>query len=175
MQTNTKKMTKKSSYLQGLMYRTLLPVMLCFALTGRADITFSERAANGFPIVGGNRNAVLVVDANDEEVVRTVANCVIEDIKAVTGKTLQLQNGCKSGDYPIIAGTLGQSGLIASLLDAGKVDTTGVTGQWEAYTLQLINMCRWSRIHRMKPLRTMSSALKISLTAVLPTGQRNWC
>ena len=45
------------------MYRTLLPVMLCFALTGRADITFSERAANGFPIVGGNRNAVLVVDA----------------------------------------------------------------------------------------------------------------
>ena len=138
LQTNTKKMTKKSSYLQGLMYRTLLPVMLCFALTGRADITFSERAANGFPIVGGNRNAVLVVDANDEEVVRTVANCVIEDIKAVTGKTLQLQNGCKSGDYPIIAGTLGQSGLIASLLDAGKVDTTGVTDQWEAYTLQLI-------------------------------------
>ena len=138
LQTNTKKMTEKSSYIHSLMCRTLLPMMLCFTLTGRADITFSETAANGFPIVSGSRNAVLVVDANDEEVVTTVANCVIEDIKAVTGKTLQLRNRWNSGDYPIIAGTLGQSGLIASLLQAGKIDTTGVTDQWEAYTLQLI-------------------------------------
>ena len=42
------------------------------------------------------------------------------------------------GQFPIIAGTVGQSRWVDRLVAEGKVDTTGVTGRWEAYTLQLI-------------------------------------
>ena len=131
-------MAKLSLYLHRLLYNVLLLAMLLCVTIAKADITFTETAVNGFPIVGSSKNAVLVVDAHDAEVVTTVANCVIQDIKAVTGKTLLLRNNLKNGDYPIIAGTLGNSTFIDNLMQAGKIDTTGVTDRWEAYTLQLI-------------------------------------
>ena len=129
-------------------------------LQAAADLTFSQTAV-GFPIVGAGSNAVFVVSANDAEVVTTVARCVIQDIKAVTGKQLTLANsnilnskfkmggqgtlpegeqeGGLDASYPIIAGTIGQSAIIDALIADGKVDTTGLTGVWEAYALQLVS------------------------------------
>lgn len=119
-------------------YRLLAMLILAaMTLAARADIKFAE-GGGGFPIVGGERNAVVVVDAADDEVVTTVARCLIQDIKAVTGKTLALRNRLSQGDLPIIAGTVGSSPIVDGLVEAGAVDTTGITGQWEAYTLQLV-------------------------------------
>ena len=135
--------------------------LLAFAgtLPSVADLTFSQ-AAGGFPIVAGDANAVFIVGENDAEVVRTVAHCVIQDIKSVTGQNLSLSttkslprplqrrgeptgNGSFSlgegwGENVIIAGTIGQSVVLDDLIADGKVDTTGLTGVWEAYALQLV-------------------------------------
>ena len=110
---------------------------LAVALPVSADLTFSE-VAGGFPIVGSEGNAVFVVDANDAEVVTTVSRCVIQDIKTITGKQLALKNSISDGILPIVAGTIGQSAILDALIADEKVDTTGLTGVWEAYSLQLV-------------------------------------
>jgi len=133
-----KKMAKKRKLIHKWLSNIVFIATLFNATTAQADITFSETGRGGFPLVSSANNAILVVDSNDDPVVTTVANCVIEDIKAVTGKTLLLQNKLHNGEFPIIAGTLGSSTLINDLLEANKIDTTGVTGRWEAYTLQLV-------------------------------------
>lgn len=123
---------------------------LCGSLQATADLTFSQ-AAGGFPIVGSEGNAVFIVDANDAEVVTTVARCVIQDIKTITGKQLGLRNSTNNGDLPIIAGTIGQSAILDALIADEKVDTTGLTGVWEAYSLQLVQ----------NPMEGISQALVI--------------
>ena len=104
---------------------------LCGSLQAAADLTFSQAAA-GFPVVGSDANAVFIVDANDAEVVTTASRCVIQDIKTITGKQLSIRNNVREGDLPIIAGTIGQSAILDDLIASGKVDTTGLTGVWEA-------------------------------------------
>ena len=123
---------------------------LAGSLQADADLTFTP-GGGGFPIVGGEGNAVFVVSGNDAEVVTTVAKCVIRDIKTITGRQLAIRNTVNSGDLPIIAGTIGQSTLIDALIADSKVDTTGLTGVWEAYALQLVQ----------QPLAGVSQALVI--------------
>ncbi len=124
----------KRAFLQYLSIYFLTLVETTQAL---ADLTFSQ-VQNGFPIVGNGENAVFIVDANDAEVVTTVSNCVIKDIKTITGKQLGIRNNVREGDLPIIAGTIGQSAILDNLIVNEKVDTTGLTGVWEAYSLQLV-------------------------------------
>ena len=123
---------------------------LAGSLQADADLTFTP-GGGGFPIVGGEGNAVFVVSGNDAEVVTTVAKCVIRDIKTITGRQLAIRNTVNSGNLPIIAGTIGQSTLIDALIADGKVDTTGLTGVWEAYALQLVQ----------QPMAGVSQALVI--------------
>ena len=120
------------------------------SLQAEADLTFSQ-TIGGFPLVGAEGNAVFIVSANDAEVVTTVTRCVIQDIKTITGKQLAFRNTVNSGDLPIIAGTIGQSTLIDALIADGKADTTGLTGVWEAYALQLVE----------QPMEGISQALVI--------------
>lgn len=138
--------------MKRIFFRYLIALILGFlcSLQVEADLTFSQ-AQGGFPIVGTEGNAVFVVSQNDAEVVTTVARCVIQDIKTITGKQLAFTNSKLSSSFPIIAGTIGQSALIDALIADGKVDTTGLTGVWEAYALQLVN----------NPMEGVSQALVI--------------
>ena len=120
-----------------LQYLSIYFLTLVGTTQAFADLTFSQ-VQNGFPIVGNGGNAVFIVDANDAEVVTTVSNCVIKDIKTITGKQLGIRNNVREGDLPIIAGTIGQSDILDNLIANEKVDTTGLTGVWEAYSLQLV-------------------------------------
>lgn len=120
-----------------LQYLSICLLTLVGTVQAFADLTFSQ-VQNGFPIVGNGGNAVFIVDANDAEVVTTVSNCVIKDIKTITGKQLGIRNNVREGDLPIIAGTIGQSAILDNLIANEKVDTTGLTGVWEAYSLQLV-------------------------------------
>ena len=120
-----------------LQYLSIYFLTLVGTTQAFADLTFSQ-VQNGFPIVGNGGNAVFIVDANDAEVVTTVSNCVIKDIKTITGKQLGIRNNVREGDLPIIAGTIGQSAILDNLIANEKVDTTGLTGVWEAYSLQLV-------------------------------------
>ena len=138
--------------MKGIITRYFFTCFLALtsSLQAIADLTFSE-SIGGFPIVGVESHAVFVIDASDAEVVTTVARCVIQDIKTITGKQLSIRNTVNSGDLPVIAGTIGQSALIDALIADSKVDTTGLTGVWEAYALQLVQ----------QPMEGISQALVI--------------
>lgn len=138
--------------MKRIIIRYLIAFLFGFFCSSKAmaDLTFSA-AKGGFPIVGTEGNAVFVVSQNDAEVVTTVAHCVIQDIKTITGKQPALRNRVNDGDLPILAGTIGQSAILDGLIADGKVDTTGLTGVWEAYALQLVS----------NPMEGVSQALVI--------------
>ncbi|MDO4181615.1 MAG: glycosyl hydrolase 115 family protein [Bacteroidales bacterium] len=93
-----------------------------------------------FPIVAVDGSmATIVFDASDAEVVATAAQAVSDDIRLITGKSLKLTNTLKGVKCPIIAGTLGRSSLVDTLVAAGKIDVSGVAGKWEAYGLAVVN------------------------------------
>ena len=134
-------------------------LLLLWTQQAVADLTFSQ-TGGGFPLVTDQGTAVFIVDEGDAEVVGTVARCVIHDLKTVTGRqpslltaaslphllkrkegathNVSLSFGEGWGEAPVIAGTIGQSAIIDDLIANGKVDTTGLTGEWEAYALQLV-------------------------------------
>ncbi|UKK50690.1 glycosyl hydrolase 115 family protein [Prevotella sp. E13-17] len=118
---------------------TFLAALLLSATMSAQNVTLSKTVVDdGFPIVTADAAAPIVVSDNDAEVVKTVAQCLSDDAKAVTGKSLPVKNQLDAGDLPIIAGTLGQSTIIDQLAATGKIDATMVAGKWEVYGLQLV-------------------------------------
>ena len=102
--------------------------------------------------------AMIITDEADAEVVATAADCVAQDIKAVTGKALtttHLASLTSVGGYlqspTIIAGTIGQSPMVDDLIAKGKVDASQIIGKWEAYSLQMVE----------KPMKGIRRALVI--------------
>lgn len=76
--------------------------------------------ADAFPIVSEEGSiATIVYDTDDAVVVATVAQCLSDDINLITGKAPALSNSLVGIEYPIIAGTLGQSKFVDSLLASG--------------------------------------------------------
>jgi len=121
-------------------------------LSIRAQITLTAQPSDGaLPLVNGEGVAVIVTDSADAQVVGTAASCVAEDIRAVTGKALAVAHEFKAGQPTVIAGTVGQSPLIDSLIAIGKADASQVSGRWEAYSLQMVD----------QPLEGISRALVI--------------
>ena len=73
-----------------MMRSTIHYIIMCLLLQlwtqqAVADLTFSQ-TGGGFPLVTDQGTAVFLVDEGDAEVVRTVARCVIRDLKTVTGR-----------------------------------------------------------------------------------------
>ena len=95
-----------------------------------------------FSIAGATTadKAIVLYDANDAEVVTTVADCLLSDLKAVTGKTFQkYKTEPTTLKNPIIVGTIGQSSHIDQLIAQGKIDVSDVEGKWEAFGMQVID------------------------------------
>jgi hypothetical protein len=88
--------------------------------------------------MAGSEVAVVVTDEADAEVVSTAAECLANDVKAVTGTALSMSHALPIGVPAIIAGTVGQSSLIDQLVEQKKIDVSEIVGKWEVYTLQLI-------------------------------------
>lgn len=73
-----------------------------------------------------------------KQVVRAVGD-LKNDIKAVTGRDAEIVTNSTPGAKAIIIGTLGHSDLVDSLAASGKLDVSAVTGEWEAFTIQMID------------------------------------
>lgn len=123
-----------------------LITVLLLTLSFYSLITASEisvlpyEPGEGFPIVGSDgKLAVFVVDSKDAEVVTTAAEAVIGDINLITGDNLQLVNSLEGVNYPIIAGTIGESSFIDNLAEKGLIDISNTTGKWEAYGLEVVD------------------------------------
>ena len=125
--------------------KSLLSMLLMlFALAAKSDeLQVVTSPVDGcFTIAGSvfSDKCIVLYDANDAEVVTTVTDCLLSDLKAVTKKTFQkYKTEPTSLKNPIIVGTIGQSSHIDQLIANGKLDVSGVRGKWEVFGMQVID------------------------------------
>ena len=93
-----------------------------------------------FSLVAGGRAAPLVVSAGDHPGVVRVVNDLQADIQRVTGVRPAVSvDQVPQQDEVVLVGTIGHSPLIDGLVAAGRLDTTGVAGAWEASLQQVVD------------------------------------
>ena len=108
-----------------------------------AAITFSQ--GNGAYLLGDSTNGpILAVSGNEWPGVQRAVSDLAMDFGRVTGAngTMMMVNGSmtmQSNGPLIIAGTIGKSDLISSLVSAGKIKVSDTQGQWEAYQTELVS------------------------------------
>lgn len=95
-----------------------------------------------FVLAAPGRSTIITIDAREAAVVKTVATYFCKDIQAVTGILPLVKEGTGRQDSKtcrVIAGTLGQSSYIDSLVKKGQLSVERVAGKWEAFSISLIN------------------------------------
>lgn len=110
----------------------------------------------GLQLAGGSKSPAIMLDSGDYPGVIRTATDLAADFGRVTGinGTVKLSNAtmnATSGSI-IIAGTIGNSSLIDSLVKSNKIDVSKIKGQWEAFSSQLVG----------DPMPGVSSALVIA-------------
>jgi hypothetical protein len=91
-------------------------------------------AAGAFPLVSQNRSARIETDVADWPGVLRAVGDVRTDLARLSTDVRPAK------DAPlVIIGTIGRSDAIDALIASGKLDVTGVTGQWEAFVQQVVD------------------------------------
>ncbi|WP_320019608.1 glycosyl hydrolase 115 family protein [Labilibaculum manganireducens] len=107
----------------------IITAMLCVSIV-------EAQNKNDFTIVVNNEVTGISIDKRDAKVVEIAAKILADDIFKVTGKPIQVTSDVKS--TCIIAGTIGNSRLIDQLIAAKKLDVSKIKGQWETYSIQIL-------------------------------------
>ncbi|KUJ08228.1 uncharacterized protein LY89DRAFT_600152 [Mollisia scopiformis] len=132
-------------------------VLLCFVSDGlslgqQRVISFTDGPLQ----LAGNGVATLILSSTDFPGVIRAGQDLAADFGKITGKNLtiaQISTDQTSTTGPaIIAGTLGKSALIDSLVSAGKIDISQIQGQWESFVTQIVT----------SPVSGVASALVIA-------------
>ena len=92
-----------------------------------------------FIIAKDGKTADIIIDYNDWKGVIRAANDLGDDVKKVSGKLSEVKNTFPQPSGNIIAGTVGKSRLIDSLVNAKKLDVTKIQSQWEAYQIEVVD------------------------------------
>ena len=120
---------------------TLLAVIILFtSLSANSQNLLKEAyTKHDFALFNTGKIANILYDINDHKVVETTVNHLLDDIEAVCGVKPKAFSSKKeaTGDLVII-GSLDQSGIIAELVKNNAIDTSGMTGAWEKYSIQTI-------------------------------------
>ncbi|WP_442809441.1 glycosyl hydrolase 115 family protein [Streptomyces sp. NBC_01335] len=88
--------------------------------------------SGGFTLVKSGRAVPLVVSGADHAGVIRAVGDLQSDIERVTGVRPAVVRKAGAGQREIaIVGTIGRSPLIDALVDAGKLDVSGIAGRWE--------------------------------------------
>ncbi len=92
-----------------------------------------------FPVVRGKRAASIHIDPEDWPGVIRAAEDLQADIFRVSGikPAFASQSEMPVGNV-ILIGTVGKSRIIKNLVQAGKIDVEGISGQWESFFLQVV-------------------------------------
>ena len=116
-----------------------------------ATLTFKPMVG-ALQLAGGNSTSSrIVLDGADWAGVIRTAQDLAKDFGRITGVngTVVLMNGTftngsqplvpQSGDGPtIMAGTIGKSKLIDSMVSSGKINVSEIQGKWESFSSQLV-------------------------------------
>ncbi|KQY26493.1 glycosyl hydrolase [Caulobacter sp. Root487D2Y] len=90
-------------------------------------------AAGAFPLIAQGRSARIETDITDWPGVLRAVNDVRGDLAKLSAEAEPAK------DAPVvIIGTIGKSAAIDALIASGKLDATGVGGQWEAFVQQVV-------------------------------------
>ena len=93
-----------------------------------------ERASGDFPLISSTSPAAILVDAGADSAVLRVADSFTRDLERVSGNTPRRFTRWEEARGPVvIIGVAGQSRAIDALVAAGKLDTSDLHGEWEAY------------------------------------------
>jgi len=143
------------------MTRLILTIVLCLISSAvgigqEAIISFTSGALQ---LAGGESITSLFLSSADFPGVLRAGQDLSGDFGRVTGNNLtvvtkdQTTTDTSSSSGPvIIAGTIGKSTLIDSLVSAGKLDVSSINGQWEAFQTQIV----------ANPMAGLASALVIA-------------
>lgn len=119
----------------------LLCVLFCLGISHVASsqvgsLTVSETSvSSSFPLAASS----IYYDKSDAKVVSIAATCFINDIKAITGKTIKSTSASVLPvGYTIIAGTIGHSKLLDELIRKKMIDVSSITNQWEQFSISVI-------------------------------------
>ncbi|MBO9708561.1 MAG: glycosyl hydrolase 115 family protein [Caulobacter sp.] len=94
-------------------------------------------AAGAFPLIAQGRSARIETDVTDWPGVLRAVNDVRSDLAKLSADAQPAK------DAPVvIIGTIGKSAAIDALVASGKLDVTGVQGQWEAFVQQVVESPR---------------------------------
>jgi len=115
-------------------------MLLLEGLNAQAALSLVDSPGTGdFVLFDGTRAASLVVATNEETAVIRAAGDLVTDMNRVTGVPPVLGNDpAAAGKAVVIIGTLGHSPLVDGLVAAGKLDVTGISGQWESTVWQVV-------------------------------------
>jgi hypothetical protein len=120
----------------------ILLACACACLSARATelaVADSPPGAGGLSLADGKAVAAIYVETNDNRAVLRAAGDLADDFARVTGTKPEIENHFSpDGKIGIIIGTLGNSKIIDRLAAEGKLDTSGVSGAWESYVLQIV-------------------------------------
>jgi hypothetical protein len=91
-------------------------------------------------LVAGGKALPLVVSSDDYPGVLRAANDLRDDLQRVTGVTPAVSaDEIPTGQREVVLiGTIGASPLIDGLIDAGKLDVSGIAGRWETTLEQIV-------------------------------------
>ena len=132
---------------------SLLFAIGTLAIGQPASLVFTE-TADGLKLGGTGSAPTIVIDSKDWPGVTRTGNDLANDFGLVTGtkgKVVASTSGL-SNTPVIIAGTIGKSPLIDSLVSAGKIDVAAIKGKWESFTSRLV----------ANPVEGVSSALVLA-------------
>jgi hypothetical protein len=115
---------------------------VCFAialsLRAFADLSVTDSPrADDFILSGNGKAASVFVEAGEDRAVLRAVGDLVSDIKRAGGTKPELTQSL-IGKNLLIIGTFGKSKIIEQLVSVGKLETNGITGQWESYVLQIV-------------------------------------
>lgn len=98
----------------------------------------TSSASGGFPLVANNTATSIIIDNNDAEVIKIVAEAFKSDITLLTGTQPSIKSTIDN-PYQVIIGTLGKSSLIDQLVNSGKISREKLEGKWETFCISVID------------------------------------
>ncbi|WP_020605399.1 glycosyl hydrolase 115 family protein [Spirosoma spitsbergense] len=117
------------------MKSTLILALWLFLLTSGIAQTITT-GKSSFAIT----SAVIYVDSNEPELVKTAATLLQQDIELVTGKKIPIITGNAQAHKNVIAiGTIQQSAFLKQLASQRKINLDSISGKWEASLIQTIS------------------------------------
>jgi len=120
----------------------------CFLLTlGRTRGVAAARplltdspGADDFVLAAANRLATICLEPETDHAVARAAGDLATDVERVTGARPQMsrETAARRGTIVII-GVIGRSPLVDGLVAAGKLEATGMRGEWESFVVQVVS------------------------------------